>query len=194
MNRNGKPSRRYPVDGRMMTITEIAGMLGVQRNTLYAQLRRLKVEPRALVQMYRDNQLSVGDWGERWMVDYHWTTVRQAAKQLGISRNQLYKWMSRNRPATLADAVAHYRKLIRAGKRGAGRKPKWHEVGGRWLTIAEAAELCGVTEQAFRSQMSRRKASPQQVTDHYERIRREKAEKAILGILLEARNGGKRDE
>ena len=179
-------AKKHLVDGRWVTVAEIAEELGLNRQQLYSQMHARECSLQVVVNNVRDG-LALGEQGHasRHWVDGRWMTVRQAAEMLGVSRNTLYDWMhGHRRPdgrcALLSDAVEAYRSG--AVKRG-GSLPKEHRVGGRTMTTFQAAEKLGVSVNAIRRQMNKRKASLAATIRYYERRKQRKAEKEILEIL-----------
>lgn len=185
----GRPKKHF-VDGRQVTVEEMAAELGVTRQQIYAQMHHRMCSLQVVANMIRENQI-LGEQGRagRHMVDGRWMTVRQAAEMLGIRMNTLYDWMVKHRradgrPARLADAVDAYRSgLVKHG----GKLPVQHRVGGRTMTTFEAADKLGISVKTLRLHMSRKKASLASTIRYYERRKQRKAEKAILDILKEGK-------
>ena len=185
----GKP-KKHLVDGRLVTVEEMAAELGVTRKQLYAQMNNRECSLQVIVNLYRENQILHGQGhAGRHYVDGRWMTVRQASEMLGVSMTALYDWMYQHRtqdghPARLADAVDAYRSgLVKHG----GKPPVQHRVGSRTMTTFEAADKLGISVLALRLHMSRKKASLASTIRYYERRKQRKAEKAILDILKEGK-------
>ena len=186
----GKP-KKHLVDGRMVTVPEIAEEFGLTCQQIYQQMHHKACSLQVIVDLYRENQILHGQGhAGRHYVDGQWMTVRQASEMLGVSMTALYNWMHNHRradgrPARLADAVDAYREgLVKHD----GREPVQHRVGGRTMTTFEAAEKLGINVLALRLHMSRHKASLASTIRYYEQRKRKKAEKDILAILMEGRS------
>ena len=182
----GKKKVRHMIDGREMTVDEIAAMLGVTVHTL--QVRRCAlggVSYQLIVNMYKNNQIgSVHDKVPRHLVDGEWLTVRQAAERVGVSPITIHHWRQSNPGATLADAMAHYRRYQTGElKRWPGAVARKHYVLGKYLTIAEAAEQYRTTEPALRCHMYKHRCSLHAAVKALEERRKRQAEKDILAIL-----------
>ena len=178
----GGVSKKHLVDGRWVTVKEIAEEMGYKRQTFYHQMHVHRCGLQAVVNMVRENQILNGQASsQRWMVDGKWTTINQAAEALGITHDTVYKYMYKHK-LTLQEAVD----AIRAGKpRHGGHDPERHRVGGRTMTTFEAAEKLGVSVNAVRMHMSRHKASLAATIRYYEKLKIKQAEKALLAILME---------
>lgn len=139
------PIRRYPVDGRMMTLQEVADMLGISRESLSEQKSRRKCDPQTLVNLHRAGLILSRECGPKYWFRGKMRTLRECAELLGVTVRSIYSWQSRHpredgsRPS-VPEALAAYQ----TGRRGR------HQVGDRLMTIAEAAGEAGVTEKAFR--------------------------------------------
>ena len=188
----GYTGKKHLVDGRWVTAADVAREFNVPRQKLYDQMFHKQVSMQVVVNMIREG-LILGDQGrsERWMVDGEWTTVKQAAEMLGVNRKCLWNYRAnpRNRhpdgsKPTLQEIVDHFRD---PNRRRGGRKARLHKVGNRMMTTAEAAERLGVSQAAVWIYMAKHKATLAQMIRHYERKKKEKAEKAILAILTEGK-------
>ena len=184
-------AKKHLVDGRWVTVAEIAEELGLNRQQLYTQMHHRECSLQVVVNNVRDG-LALGGQGHasRHWVDGRWITVRQASEMLGVSMNTLYNWMHQHRRpdgrcALLSDAVEAYRSG--AVKRG-GRSPVEHRVGSRKMTTFQAAEKAGVSVNAIWVHMHRRKASLASTIRYYEKRKQRKAEKEILEILKEGKS------
>lgn len=180
----GKP-KKHPVDGGWMTVQEAADMLELKPQQIYHLMSNYHVGLQVVVNMVRNN-LALNGQGrsERHMVDGRWMTNNQAADMLGITPVALRYWRYRHpdaqgKPATLQAAVDAYRQGVHRG----GGRWKQHRVNGRPMTVAQAAEKCGVAVEAIRNRMSRKKCSLAACVNYYEKKKRRKAEKAIMNIL-----------
>jgi len=181
----GKPVQ-YPVDGGWMTVAQAAEMLGVKRQQIYNQMSIHHCGLQAVVNMVRENQVLNGGYsGQRHMIDGRWMTKRQIAEMLGITVGSLKSWIYSHRqpdgsPGSVADAVEAYRAHeVKCG----GSQAVQHKVGYKVMTVADAAEKLGVSQNAIRIHMYRRKASLSATIRYYERRKLKKAEKDIMNIL-----------
>lgn len=181
-----RAAKKHLVDGRWVTVKEMAGELGVKCQQLYNTRSYYGVGLQGAVNMIRENQALNGLHGaHRWMVDGKWTTVRQAAEMLGVSECAIRCRMHQHPrpdggPAPLQEAVDYYR---RGENEKTGRRAALHRVGGRKTTIkAEAARL-GISPVSIRTHMCRTGESLAQTVRYYERRARAKAEKEIMAIL-----------
>lgn len=83
------------------------------------------------------------------LVDGEWITVQEAADRMGVMRQQLYCQMS-NRRCSLQVAVNLYRENLVLHDQGRADR---HMIGGRWMTVRQAAEMLGITVTALRDYM-----------------------------------------
>jgi predicted transcriptional regulator len=173
------------IDGREMTVGEIADMLGVTAHAL--AVRRCKMggcSYQLIVDMYRNNQLcSRHDKFYRHLVHGKWTTVPEVAEALGVSPNSITNYRSyARRPdgtrPTLEETYEHFKNR----KRG-GSVARTYWVKGRRLTIAQAAKKYGTTENALRMYMRNHKSTLEAAVRRLEERRAKRAEKEIMGIL-----------
>jgi transposase len=88
--------------------------------------------------------------GKKHLVDGEWMTVSEAAARLAIKPQQIYHQMSA-RKCGLQAVVRMYRDGMIIGQGRAAR----YMVGGKWMTIRDAAEMLGVTVNAIRMWMYR---------------------------------------
>ena len=184
-------AKKHLVDGRWVTVQEMAAELGLKRQQLYMQMWQKGVSLQVAVRMYRENLILHDQHkSNRYMVNGRWLTINQAAEMLGVSPNAVYLTMWR-RGYTLAQAVEAYRHgEIRHG----GSEPKRYRVGSRSMTSYEAAEMLGMSWYTLRSHMRRSGDSLAATIRYYERKKAKRAEKAILKILKEGKSRGKRSE
>lgn len=182
-----RAEKKHLVDGEWITVRQAAEMLGLTRQQIYNQIHHKKCGLQVIVNMVRENLvLNGGASGQRHMVEGKWMTPRQAAEMLGVQRKAMDDWRYRHRHAdgswaTLAEAVAAYRSgEVRPGGR---RPPVLHRVGRKMMTVREAAEMLGVSENAIRCYMCVHRATLAQTVRHYERRKVKRAEKEIMGIL-----------
>ena len=136
-------ARTHLVDGRETTVGEVAREMGLKHQQLYNLMATRDISLQVAVNLIRENLVlnGQGKRAGRHFVEGRWMTVRQAAEMLGVSMNALYQWLRNHRhgdgsPARLAEAVAAYRekRVVRGGS-----EPQRHRVGGRQMTVAEAA-------------------------------------------------------
>ena len=195
MNNNGRPKELHTVDGRQMTVDEVAGMLGLTRRALWTRRSAMGgISYQAIVDMYRANMLgSRNDRWERHLVDGEWITVEEAARRCGCATASIQHWRGRHKDArgnrpTLKEAMDHFMK-IKTGEqpRWPGMKPKKHRVDGHWMTIAEAAEKYKLSENSLRLYMHRHHSTLNSAVRGLEDRRKQAAVRAILAILKENR-------
>ena len=75
-----------------------------------------------------------------YLIEGRMMTAREIAAMLGVGRNELYKWASREE-CGFAAVVA----MFRSGQLSAGKYPgRRHRVHGRWMTIGQVAAEVGV--------------------------------------------------
>jgi predicted transcriptional regulator len=82
-------------------------------------------------------------------VDGEWITVQEAADRMGLRRQQLYCQMH-DRRCSLQVAVNLYRENLVLHDQGRADR---HMIGGRWMTVRQAAEMLGITVTALRDYM-----------------------------------------
>ena len=182
-------AKKHLVDGRWTTVGEVAREMGLTHQQLYNQMSNRGISLQVTVNLIRENLVlnGQGKRAGRHFVEGRWMTVRQAAEMLGVSMTALYQWLRAHRhgdgsPAPLAEAVAAYRekRVVRGGSTA-----QQHRVGSRQMTVAEATAKCGVSVNAIRLHMHKRKASLAATIRYYEKRKLKKAEKDILAILME---------
>lgn len=154
MNREGKKPDLHLIDGKKMTVDQIAEMLGATVRALQCRRCRMGgVSYQVIVDMYRTNQ--IGGTHDKWhrhLVDGEWITIEEGARRVGVTASAIRTWRFNHRDAqgnkpTLAEAMAHYRQYQTGElKRHPGSVAQAHWVNGRMLTIAQAAEKYGTTE------------------------------------------------
>jgi predicted transcriptional regulator len=192
MNRNGRQPDRHLIDGREMTVQEIADMLGVTKLALQGRRSRLgRPSYQTVVNMYRENCFGhYHDRSARYMVDGQWMTRKQIAEMLDISLSTLANWLCDNKGKSIADAVAWYR-LYQTGERKrhhgqGGRKPKLYRVGSKTYSVPQVARMFGVTNSSVTFVLKHRNGDMAATIRHYkdrETRRTQKAEKDIMSIL-----------
>ena len=82
--KGGSRPTLHMIDGKQMTVNEIATMLGVTRNVLINRHSTMGgISYQAIVNMYRDGQLlTKHDRWPRHLVHGRWMTVKQVAEEL----------------------------------------------------------------------------------------------------------------
>ena len=187
----GRPANRYRVGAEWITKAEAAQRLGVSVRALEWQMYRRGVGLGTLMRMYAEGRISVGHrGGARHLVHGRWTTIQDEAGRLGVSVASLRWWMGRHRDelgrkASLERAVMWYEALAAGAVHHdlSGRPPRVYRVDGKRMTMAEAAEYCGVSASALRNHVWRAGCSVQTAVRDYERRRKEAAVEEIMGIL-----------
>ena len=177
----------HMIDGKQMTVNEIATMLGVTRNVLINRHSTMGgISYQAIVNMYRDGQLlTKHDRWPRHLVHGRWMTVKQVAEELDCKPHSIENWRYKcrdkagNKP-TLEEAYDHFKG---APKRGRGKEPEKHRVRGKMMTVKEAADKYGTTVNSLRQLMSRHNCSLDAAVKRLEARQTKMAEKAILEIL-----------
>lgn len=182
--------RLHDVDGRLMTVDEIAAMLG---QTVHAvQVRRSNmggISYQRLADMYRANQFQTN--ADRWprhMVDGKWVTQAEAAAMVGVKVSSLREWRRLHRhpdgsQGTVQEAVDWFRQYKTGERRRyKGSRPRVYMVRGRRITVQQAADKCGVSIHAIRCRMYKGQ-SLGQAMKRAEEYKRRRAEREILAIL-----------
>lgn len=189
MSRGGKKPELHAVDGREMTVQEIADMLGITKNALYERRSKLgRPSYQAVVNMYRENQFgNTRDRSARHLVDGRWMSRRQIAGMLGISIKTLSQWLYVNRGKSMTDAVAHYRQY-QTGERKrhhgqGGRKPVLYRVGRQEYSVPQVARMFGVSHTSVSFVLKRRDGDMAATLRHYREREARRAEKKIMEIL-----------
>lgn len=185
--KGGSRPRIHTVDGRPMTVDAIAGMIGFQRRQLIQLRCRMGgVSYQLIVNMWREGRLlTKGDRSIRHLVHGRWMTVKQASLELNCKPHSIENWRSRNRDKdgnkpTVEEAYDH---LMNAPKRGSGSVARKHRVNGKHLTVREAAEKYGTTENALRQTMHRHGCTLDAAVKRLENRRVRKAQRDIMDIL-----------
>lgn len=181
--KGGRPLARFLIDGRMMTVQEIADMLGITKSTLKSHHYNKQIGYPTLVWMYRTGQMGKGH-SIKHSIHGEWLTFNEAAARVGYSAQHLRRYVHDN-GCTLEEAVDHFRG--RAKYAGRGSEPKRYRVKGRLMTLYQAADAYGIRAKALYSYMWRHKCSLDKTVRHYEAIQVKQAEQDILRILMEGR-------
>lgn len=192
---DGKKRGRRPIlhliDGKQMTVNEIAAMLGVTRRWLIQRRSQMGgISYQVIVNMFREGRLLTNhDRWPRHLVHGRWMTVPQVAQELDCKPHSIENWRSANRDKdgkkpTLEEAYNHFKG---APKRGRGKEPALHRVNGKRMTVREAAEKHDTTVNALRQVMSRHRCSLDAAVKRLEDQRIRKAQRDIMEIL----KGGK---
>lgn len=192
MNKQGRRPELHIVDGREMTVREIAAMLGITKNALRVRRQRLGgISMQAIVNMYRDNQFGgYYDRAPRYRIEGEWLTLTQIAERLGVTPHAISSWRWNNR-AGMEEAVEHFRQWNEGGhKRNpqglGGRPPKVYVVGNREYTVPGVAKKYGKHVASVRELLKARGGDMGKVLAYYQakdRRKRQRAEKEILRIL-----------
>lgn len=180
------------VDGREMTVREIAAMLGISYSALTARRSGLNgASYQVIVNMYRQNQFSTKqDRAARYLIDGQWMTRTQIAEKLGVAPVSLSNRRCQ-RGESMAEAVEHFRQWNEGGRKknplgNGGRPAKKYRVGNRYYTAPGVARKYGVSVTSVREVLRHRGGDIARVLAYYqdkERRRRQRAEKEILRIL-----------
>ena len=185
--KGGSRPTLHMIDGKQMTVNEIAAMLGVKRNVLINRRSTMGgISYQAIVNMYRDGQfLTKHDRWPRHLVHGRWMTVKQVADELDCKPHSIENWRYKYRDKagkkpTLEEAYDHFKG---APKRGRGKEPEKHRVRGKMMTVKEAADKYGTTVNSLRQMMSRHNCTLDAAVKRLEARRTKMAEKAILEIL-----------
>ncbi len=187
-----KQPERYLIDGREMTVQEIADMLGVTKMALQQRRSSLgRPTYQTIVNMYRENCFgNAGDRSPRYMVDGKWMTQKQIAGMLGISTSTLSNWLCDNKGKSISDAVAWFR-MYQTGERKrhhgqGGAKPILYRVGRKEYSVPQVARMFGVSHTSVSFVLKHRNGDMTATIRHYkerEARQKRKAEKAIMEIL-----------
>lgn len=81
------------------------------------------------------------------LVDGEWISVQEAADRLGLRRQQLYSLINNHR-CSLQVAVNLYRDNLALHDQGRADR---HMIGGRWMTVRQAAEMLGIAFTTLRN-------------------------------------------
>lgn len=92
--KGGSRPTLHMIDGKQMTVNEIATMLGVTRNVLNNRHSTMGgISYQAIVNMYRDGQLlTKHDRWPRHLVHGRWMTVKQVAEELDCKPHSIENW------------------------------------------------------------------------------------------------------
>lgn len=149
----GRQPVLHTVDGRQMTVQEIADMLGLTLAALYVRRSRLGgCSYQLIVDMYRRNEIG-SDKKHRYLIEGRWMTTDQIARMLRIHRHTISTWRCEHRQpdgsmATMEAAVAYYRQYLTGEKvrwqgNGGGRPWKEHLVNGKAWTVQDVMKRFG---------------------------------------------------
>ena len=181
----------HQVDGRIMTVTEIADMLGVSHNALKNRRSKLGASSyQAVVNMYRENQFgNAHDRSPRHMVDRQWMSRTQIAQMLGITPHTLANWLYKHPKQDIRAAISYYRQRqtgeLKRGH-GPGRPSTLYRVGKRKVTVKTVTERFGVNRSSVNAWLKRHGGDMTAALRHYrerEARQKRKAAKAIMEIL-----------
>ena len=192
MNRSGRQPDRHLVDGREMTLAEIAEMLGITLNALRCRRNRMGgISYQAIVNMYRENQFgSYYDRAPRYRIEGEWLTQAQIAERLGVKSHSIAVWRYNNR-AGMEEAVEHFRRWNEGGRvrnrnPRCGRPAQVYRVGNREYTVPGVARKYGMHPMSVRNMLKSRGGDMGKVLAFYQakaRRRQARAEQQILRIL-----------
>ena len=188
----GRPAKRYPVDGCMLTIREAAEKAGVSEKAFRIAMSRIGGGPQAALNAYKSGMIvRAGDQAARGcrnsrvtMHEGRWLTMKEFADLAGVSEKAFRSYVCHNR-MTPAEALEYYRTRTKVRHGGAG--PKIHRVNGRNVTVKEVAARIGTSAHSLRVIMSRYKCSLQAAAARVEATHRKwearKTERAVAEIL-----------
>ena len=179
-------AKKHLVDGEWMSVGEAAEMLGLRSQQIYSQMSARQCGLQAVVRMYRENYILGQGHAARYMVDGRWMTIRDVAQMLGVTTKAIYMWRFKHRKPDgslpgLAEVVAAYRSG--AVVRHRGKKPKQHMVGGKLMTMREAAGMVGVSYYAMQLYVYKHRCSVGRAVKYYEAKKKRRAERELLQIL-----------
>lgn len=189
-----RPPGKYLVDGKMLTVAEIAVLMDTTVAGVRIRHSRLGgASYQTMVDMYRAGQFGSRSTEIRkpHLIDGRWLSEREIAAELGINPHTLSNWRQHHRKPdgtkpTVEEAIEHYRLYNASGRKRAGWARR-HRVKGRDMTVAEAAEMLGCSESALRASMSRNSESLASAVKRHEawveRNKKKQAEKEIMRIL-----------
>lgn len=192
MSKGGRKPTLHMIDGRMMTVAEIADMLGITQNALVIRRSRLgRPSYQAVVNMYRENQFgNTHDRSPRHMVEWRWMSRTQIAQMLGITPHTLVNWLYTHPKQDMRAAISYYRQRqtgeLKRGHGTDGRPPRLYRVGKRMISVPQVARMFGVSHTAVSFVLKHRNGDMAATIRHYrerEARRKRKAEKAIMEIL-----------
>ena len=189
MNREGKKPKKHLVDGREMTLREIAEMLGISYKAMTSRRNRLRgISMQTMVNMYRANQWgSDKDRAARYLIEGRWMTRAQIAGMLGIAPQTLSTWRWQNR-VSMEEAVAYFRRWNEEGRvrnpKGVGGRPaKQYRVGSRNYTVPGVAKKYGVKVHTVRSYVAAHGMA--EALKYYQGTEVQRAEQEIMQILCD---------
>lgn len=187
MNLAGRKPDRHLIDGREMTVVEIAEMLGISKAALLCRRTRLGgISYQAIVNMYRENQFgSDHDRAPRYRIEGEWLTRAQIAERLGVKSHSISAWRYDNR-ASMMEAVEHFRRWNEGGRKRnprGGRPARVYRVGNREYTVPGVARKYGMNPMSVRNMLRSRGGDMGKVLAFYQakvRRRQARAEQEIL--------------
>lgn len=180
------------IDGREMTVAEIAGMLGITQYALENRRSRLgRPSYQVIVNMYRENQFgNTHDRSPRHMVEGQWMSRKQIAQMLGITTHTLANWLYTHPKQDMRAAISYYRQRqtgeLKRGHGTDGRPPKLYRVGKRMISVPQVMRMFGVSHSAVHYVLKKRGGDMAATIRHYRELetrRKRKAEKEIMNIL-----------
>ena len=181
---------RIWIEGKQMTLKEIAEMIGVTREQLYRYHTNHQASYGAIVRWWRDGLVRFGPKrGMRpavHMVDGRWMTDQEIAKMVRVNVQSIRNYCSTHQ--CLRAEAAQYYKEINAGirKRYPGAKPLKHKVYGKWMTEYEAAEKYRTKCGTLRAYRYKHGCSLDTAVRGLEARRQRRAERDLMEILKEA--------
>lgn len=184
-------TKLHMVDGKLRTTDEVAEMLGITRLALYGHMHRQKpASLQMIADMIRDGDLGTGKRpAERHRVHGEWMTVAQAAARLGVSVSAIQTWRQVNRRpdgsrGLLEEAWDHYA-AVNAGriKKYKPRESKLHWVRGKRMTVAQAADMIGVSAYSVRRYTSVHKCSVETAVKRLEAFHKRRTAREIMKII-----------
>lgn len=188
-----RPPGRYPVDGKMLTVAEIAGLLETTVTGVRMRKSHLGgVSYQTMVDMYRAGQFGSRKTGLRkpCLIGGRWMSEGELAAELGVNPRALANWRcSHRRPdgtrPSMEEAVEHFRIWKASGH--VRRWPKLHRVRGRNMSVKEAAAMLGVSQASLYMNMHKHRESLEAAVKRHEaweaKRKARQAEKAIMEIL-----------
>ena len=192
MSKGGRKPTLHMIDGREMTVAEIADMLGVSQNALETRRSKLGATSyQTVVNMYRENQFgNTHDRSPRHMVEGQWMSRMQIAQMLGITPHTLANWLYTHPKQDIRAAISYYRQRqtgeLKRGHGTDGRPPRLYQVGRKTYSVPQVARMFGVSYTSVSFVLKRRNGDMAATIRHYrEREARQKrrAEKEIMEIL-----------
>ncbi len=192
MSRGGRKPVRHMIDGREMTVAEIADMLGITQGALESRRSKLgRPSYQVIVNMYRENQFgNAHDRSPRHMVDGQWMSRKQIAQMLGVTPHTLANWLYTHPKQDMRAAISYYRQRqtdeLKRGHGTDGRPPRLYKVGKRMISVPQVMRMFGVCHSAVHYVLKKRGGDMAATIRHYrerEARRKRKAEKEIMRIL-----------